>query len=116
MSRFDISDINLSDMIFSGQLQNDVPLVDGGGGQTDSYATIVTTRCSLTKLNGSNVFPEGKFEYIKAYTLICRYQKAIVINATSRWLINGEYYSVDDWEKVGLIPQWYVMRVTKNQR
>lgn len=107
-------EFNLSDMRFSGQLQNNTPVNDASGGQTDNYATILTTRCALEKKSG-RVLNNGRLEFYKYYLLTCRFQKAIVINVDSQWLINGEVYKIQDWDKVDLIPFLYTFTVTKNQ-
>ncbi len=110
---------NFADMRFTGQFQKNTPTVDAGGGQTDSYATVITTRVYLQKLRGNSGFPEGKMEYFKGYVLKCRFQQAfqtLGIDSDCQWLINGETYMVDDWELVDQTPQYYIMTVLKNQQ
>lgn len=106
-------------MKYLGQFQKNTPTTDAGGGQTDVYATVITTRCYLEKLSGSSGFPDNKIEYQKSYTLICRFQQAfktLGIDSDSQWVINGEIYAVNDWELVEQKPQYYIMHVLKNQQ
>jgi hypothetical protein len=100
---------------FSGQLRQNFPVTDPGGGQTDNYSTVLTTRVILQKDNGHFGFPEGRMEYIKSYTLICRYQKAISVGSDTQWLIRGETYSIADFDNISMEPFFITMRVTKNQ-
>jgi hypothetical protein len=106
---------NPADMRFLGALQQNQPISDGSGGQTDNWVTIVTTRCSLVKRSGKLMNNAGRIEYFKDYILVCRFQAAIVISTDSQWVINGEEYDIKDYDKVDLIPHLYQFTVTKNQ-
>ena len=106
---------NYSSMRFTGQLQNNQPINDSSGGQIDNWVTILTTRCSLEQKSGKNMNGFGKLEYWKYYILKCRFQTAIVIDPDSQWVINGETYMVDDWQREDMIPFLYTFKVIKNQ-
>ena len=116
---------NFADMRFVGNLQANQPINDASGGQSDNYVTVLTTRCFLQKLTGSDGFPSGTSEYIKTYKLICRSQTAIGalvngmwvwnINPDSRWVINGEQYDIDDFDRIDMVPHFIQMHLTKNQ-
>ena len=119
---------NFPDMRYVGQLQQNQPIVDGSGGQTDNWVTILTTRCALVKLSGSDGFPDQKMEYIKKYTLTCRYQSVFglgtngtfdghAITADSRWMIRGEQYDIDDFDEIPMgLPHFLTMHLTKNEQ
>jgi SPP1 family predicted phage head-tail adaptor len=105
---------NFSTMQYSGILQQNTPLSDGSGGQIDNWTDLLTTRVSLEKRSGRLSNGEGKMEYQRDYRLVCRYQTAIVIDADTRWLINGVPYKIEDYEQIDQKPFQYVMFVSKN--
>jgi hypothetical protein len=119
---------NFADMRFVANLQQNQPVVDASGGQTDNFVTIVTARVSLVKLSGADGFPSEKMEYIKKYTLVCRIQKAFGLNsdgqydfhnitADTRWLIRGEQYDIDDFDELPYgNPHFVTMHLTKNEQ
>jgi hypothetical protein len=106
---------NYSRMRFSGQLQKNTPVDDGNGGQADNFATILTTRCSLDQISGTENALEGNPIIFKTYRLMCRFQSAIVVDTDTRWLINGNFYSIVDCHRVDMIPHLYEMTVTVGQ-
>lgn len=109
------ADFNYSTMRFTGTLQQNVPIDDNSGGQIDNWVNVLTTRCSLTQKSGRNSVEFGKMEYFKYYIVTCRFQTAIVIDSDSQWIINGETYMVDDWQREDEIPFLYIFTCIKNQ-
>jgi len=115
---------NFSTMQYTGELQNNTPVSDGSGGQTDGFVTVVTRRCSLEKITGRLSGDVGRMEYQKSYRLVCRYGKdllsdptdptTLIFNSDSRWLINGNAYKIEDWELVDQFPFQIEFRVTLN--
>ena len=105
---------NFTRMQFTGVLQKNTPVDDNAGGQTDLWTDVLTTRCSLEKETGRLQDGAGKMEYIKDYELVCRYQSAIVIDADSRWVINGQAYKIMDYEQVDMLPHFYTFKVIKD--
>lgn len=100
-------------MRFLGTLQQNAPISDSAGGQTDNWVTVLTTRVALEKRSGKLINGAGQVEYFKEYILTCRNQAAFVQSTDLQWVINNEVYDVKDFDRVDLIPHLYTFTLTK---
>lgn len=111
----DLASFNYTDMKYLATLQNQVPVNDTAGGQTDHYVSILTTRMYLEKAGSSRDTDTGRLTLNKDYIGICNWQSAIVINTDSQFVIRGIVYQVLDYEEVGQIPQYYIFKLSKSE-
>jgi hypothetical protein len=88
-----------------------------GAGYTDNYGILLTTRGKLEKSSGSRGLISGEIEGNSSYNLTVRYQQAIDVNlsVSSKWLIDGIFYTIDSWEKVDQINFYYKFRLSKKE-
>jgi hypothetical protein len=112
-----IKDFNIGLLRQTGDFQINTPISNDSGGQGDSYSTVCTTRLYLYKERGGTNLLTGQIVYSKTYTIICRFQQAIInnINVDTQWLINGEVYMVSDWEEVNEIPHLLIFKALKDE-
>lgn len=86
----------------SGQLQVNTPIQQGAG-YKDNYATLLTCRGELVKLNGNRVLDNSEVVINASWSWICRYQTAIqnITNKKSiRWVIDGRRFTVNNYELI----------------
>lgn len=72
-----------------------------GAGWQDNYGILLTTRGRLKQSSGYRNASEGEIQGDKTFELIVRYQQAIesTISISSKWLIDGVFYTIHSWEK-----------------
>lgn len=85
------------------------PTDDDAGGQADSYATFLTTRGYLKKLNGSRSLEAAELVNNKTYELWVRYQDALEaeVKPSLRALIDGKNYTCHDAEVIAERNSYY---------
>lgn len=110
----------MSDLV--GQMKRKVQLClnvpsSQGAGYTDSYGILLTTRGKLEQSSGNRSLVYGEIEGRSSHTLTVRYQRAIETNisVSSKWLIDGVFYTIDSWEKIGDENFYYKFRVNKKE-
>ena len=74
-----------------------------GAGAVDSYATVVTTRGSLRKLNGSRSFGYGELTESGSYEMFTRYQTTLAsaLRMDMKVEIESRTFTIASFEKVG---------------
>lgn len=99
--------ISIGDMRQKGTLRKNMPVENTSGGMNDNYTDVLTCRGRLRKMKGNKALEQGDFVANKGYEWVCRYQNAIQIDTDSIWVIAGQSYRINDWEKVDEIPHFY---------
>lgn len=99
--------ISIGDMRQTGTLRKNTPTPNASGGQTDNFSDVLTCRGRLTKQKGNKALEQGDIVFNKGYEWICRFQSAIVIDKGSIWVIGGNTYRINDFEKVDELNHFY---------
>lgn len=108
--------ISTGDMRSSVIFQKSIPTSDGAGGQVDNYTTFYTCRGRLRQSSGRRSDEQMELVRNKTMELIVRYTTTIADNLdeTTRIIINGDTYMVQNFELVDEIPHWYKFTIAKN--
>lgn len=106
----------IGEMRQSVKLCINVPTAQGSGA-IDNYGILLTTRGRLRRSSGGRSLTFSEIEGNSSYTLITRFQQDIEANISisSKWLIDGVFYTVDSWEKVGEIKFYYKFSLSKKE-
>lgn len=99
--------ISIGDMRQKGTLRKNIPLLNGSGGSSDNYVDILTCRGRLRKQKGNKALEQGDFVINKGYEWICRFQTGIVIDTDTAWEIGGQFYRINDFEKIDELNHFY---------
>lgn len=90
--------VPIGEMRHTGAFQTNSPTSTATGGKVDAYTTVLSTRGRLRKLRGSRGINAGQVEREATYEFICRFQDGFTDIKSARWVIEGEYYSITDYE------------------
>jgi hypothetical protein len=112
-----VSNPHIGKLRQSGQLQVNTP-VQQGAGYKDSYATLLTCRGQLTKINGNRGLNSAEVNINAAWEWICRFQTAIdgvTTKKSIRWLIDGRRFTVNNYELIDHKKRYYRFTLLENE-
>lgn len=81
-----------------GTFQKNQAVDNTSGGQDDNWVDMLTTRGILQKTKGGKGIEEGSLQFNKSYQWACRYQSDLVIDQSTRLVIDGQPYQIMDFE------------------
>jgi SPP1 family predicted phage head-tail adaptor len=87
-------------------LQNN-PTQDAAGGWVDNYSIVYSCRGMLRQQSGHRSLEVSQLVTQQTYKLFIRYTTSFAINTNTRLIVDGNNYSIVNWEKVDQKPHWY---------
>lgn len=87
-----------------------------GAGLTNSYTTLLTTRGSLKKNNGSRGLSFSELTETNNYTIVTRYQQALhnAMRLDMKIEADGRLFTPTTWEKIG--EKRFYLRINVNEQ
>lgn len=124
-----MSEVKLSDMSYRGTLQNSASTASGLGTK-DSYANVTGLTNIYGKLrklsgngfdnfgiSGGKTSDYGELVFNARWEFITRYQASLEssLNKSSRWVIDGEQYHIESWERISG-KKFYLRFILRNRQ
>lgn len=97
--------------------KKNTPVAKEGGGWADGYATLLTTRGYLRKLNGSKSNQAAEMFEDNSYELAVRYQPDLETNLRTdmRVEIDSRTYKVMTWQKQDEKNFYYIIKLSEHR-
>lgn len=92
-------------------LQNS-PVIDGAGGQTDNFVTLLQCRGKLRPKGGMKKLENGEFVLQHGWTFECRFQNTLTINSDTILQISGVKYRISDFQLIDNLKHFYSFTLT----
>ena len=96
--------------------QNNPSATNTGGG-TDSYSTLLTTRCRLEKSSGSRNLSFGEVMFSDSYDMTVRFQTLLESNLRSdmKVEIDGVTYTINSFQLIDQKKDYYKINIQCQQ-
>lgn len=91
---------SIGQMRHTGILKANTPVRDPGGGGTDNYTTVLTTRGKLERRFGSKENAADQMQFSTTYNWWTWKSVDMIFDKKSIWIIDGQKYKINDWEQL----------------